>query len=70
MKGTRREIGHIKGTWGLGHWKGTWALERHLGNQEVLKALGHSVTQAIGHLNTRGTGGTLFSRVLMSLVNL
>ena len=70
---TRRALkGHSKGTWALegyldtralkalGHSKGTWALwhSRHLATQ----AFGDSGTRrALGHLDTRGTQGTLFS---------
>ena len=64
--GTRalKALGHLD-TWG------TWALEGHVGTQ-ALKTLGHSGTWALGHskgtwalgqLGTRGTRGTLFSKL-------
>ena len=73
LKGhSTRELEHTKGIWALkvlGHSRqlGTWALEhlrhsRHLGTW-VLE--GHSKsTWALRHLNTQGTRGTLFSRLL------
>ena len=70
LKGhSTRELEHTKGIWALkaiGH-LGTRALEalghsRHLGTG-VLE--GHSKsTWALRHLNTQGTRGTLFSRLL------
>ena len=50
--GTRKYSG-TQGTWALGALGGTWALghSRHLG------------TWALGHSDTRGTQGTLFSRL-------
>ena len=67
---------HSKGTWTLKHSNGTQrALERHSKGTWALKTLGHIVhlgtraleghlgTQALGHLRTRDTQGTLFGRI-------
>ena len=53
--GTRalEALRHSKKTWAFRHW-------RHLGAWRVF---GHSGTQALGHLGTRGTWDTLFSRL-------
>ena len=66
-------LGHSKGTRtlkALGHFdtraletlrpsKSTWAL----GQSGTRKTLAYSGTHALGHLDTRGTQGTLFSRL-------
>ena len=51
--------------------KGTWALKAHkaLGHlgtcySDTRRALGHSGTQALWHLGTRSTRGTLLSRII------
>ena len=46
-------LGHSS-IWALGHMKDTWALR-------------HSGTWALGHLGTRGTRGTLFSRLSINM---
>ena len=54
------------GTWVLevfGHSKGTWSLKA-LGHSSTGALEGHLDTQVLGHLGTRGTRGTLFSRLL------
>ena len=50
----RKTLGHLatQALEAVGHSKGTWTLKGHLG------------TQAIEHLSSRGTWGTLFSRLL------
>ena len=59
-KGTPKVLAHkghlgTQGSWALGH-SDTW----HSGTR---RALGYSGTQTLEHLGTRGTRGTLFSRL-------